>query len=164
MNEPRRPQGALDPDQVARPDGDPRRVQGTPEAMRAAQPDSDSRSITEMISAVVGNLQSIVRSEVQLAKTELKEEAQTAGKAAGMLAAGAALGFYALGLFLMTLVWILATQMPNWVAALIVTVVVGAIAAVLALKGKSQLQEIHPMSETVDSVKEDVEWVKQQTQ
>lgn len=164
MDEPRRPQGALDPESAAQPGGDLRRVQGTPEPTRAAQPDSDSRSISELVSGVVENLQNIVRSEVQLAKTELREEAKTAGKAAGMLAAGAVLGFYALGLFLMTVVWILATQMSNWLAALIVTVVIGAIAAVLALKGKSQLQEIHPMSETVDSVKEDVEWVKQQTQ
>lgn len=164
MNEPRRPQGAPNAESAVRPGGDLRRVQGTPEPTRTAQSDSDSRSISELVSGVVENLQNIVRSEVQLAKTELREEAKTAGKAAGMLAAGAALGFYALGLFLMTLVWILATQMPNWVAALIVTVVVGAIAAVLALKGKSQLQEVHLMSETVDSVKEDVEWVKQQTQ
>jgi uncharacterized membrane protein YqjE len=120
--------------------------------------------MAEMVSGVVENLQNIVRAEVQLAKTEAKEEAKTAGKAAGMLGAGAVLGFYALGLLLMTIVWILDTWMPNWLAALIVTVVVGAIAAVLALKGKSQIQEMHPMSETVESVKEDVEWVKQQTQ
>lgn len=163
MNEPRRPPGALDPDRVARPAGGTSRSQDMPEPARTVHTDSDSRPISEMVSGVIENVQNIVRSEVQLAKAELREEAKSAGKAAGMLAAGAALGFYAVGLFLMTVVWILATQMPNWVAALIVTVMVGAIAAALAMKGKSQLQEIHPMSETVDSVKEDVEWVKQQT-
>lgn len=163
MDEPRRPLGGPNAEPVLRSSDDSRRIQGAPETARSAESD-DSRSIAEMVSGVVENLQNIVRAEVQLAKTEAKEEAKTAGKAAGMLGAGAVLGFYALGLLLMTIVWILDTWMPNWLAALIVTVVVGAIAAVLALKGKSQIQEMHPMSETVESVKEDVEWVKQQTQ
>ena len=84
--------------------------------------------------------------------------------AARMLAAGTLLGVYALGLLLMTIVWLLATQMSNWLAALIVTVVVAAVAATLVMLGRSRLEEVDLKPErTVESLKEDVEWVKQQT-
>lgn len=124
----------------------------------------DSRPISEMIGAAVENLQNIVRAEVRLAKTELTEEAKLAGKGAAMLAVAAVVGAYAVGLFLLTAVWTLATQMDNWLAALIVAVVVAIVAGVLAMVGKSRLQEFSPKpDETIASVKEDIQWVKQQT-
>lgn len=124
----------------------------------------ETRSFAELVSGVVENLQNIVRFEVQLAKTELQEEAKTAGKGVAMLAAGALIGFFAIGLFLLTAVWALATQIDRWLAALIVGVVVAVVAGILAMVGKKRLDEFSPKPEqTIESVKEDIEWVKQQT-
>ena len=129
-----------------------------------AETGSDSRSIPELISGVVTNLQNIVRSEIQLAKTEMREEAVTAGKGAGMLLAGALIAFYALGLFLLAAVYALGSTMSDWLAALIVGLVVAAVAGALIMIGKSRLEDFNPKPEqTIDSVKEDIEWVKQQT-
>lgn len=124
----------------------------------------DSRPMSEMIGSAVENLQNIVRSEVRLAKTELTEEARLAGKGAAMLAVAAVVGAYAVGLFLLTAVWALATQVDSWLAALIVAIVVTVVAGVLAMVGRSRLQEFNPKpEETIASVKEDIEWAKQQT-
>lgn len=156
MDEARRPPGAsAQPHAGRRPTVEPIGSDGTGQ---------DSRSLSEMVSGVVENVQNIVRYEVQLAKTEIQEEAKTAGKGAAMLAAGALVGFYALGLFLLTAVWALATQVDRWLAALIVGVVVAAVAGILAMMGKKKLDEFSPKPEqTIESVKEDIEWVKQQT-
>ncbi len=157
MNAANEPQEAPGSDFVVDPAGSPRGEQ-------PAGIGDDLRSIPELVSGVVENVQNIVRSEVQLAKAEFREEAQTAARAASMLAAGTILGIYALGLLLMTIVWLLATQMSNWLAALIVTVVVAAVAATLVMLGRSRLEEVDLKPErTVESLKEDVEWVKQQT-
>ena len=166
MNEQRRPQAASGTQTDPRSDGRSQNSEsaaGTRPAPGAGD-SQDSRSISEMFSGAVTNLQNIVRSEVQLAKTEMREEAKLAGKAAAMLAVAAVVGAYALGLFLLTAVWALATQMDQWLAALIVAAVVTVIAGVLAMVGKSRLDKFSPKpDQTIDSVKEDIEWVKQQT-
>ena len=156
MDEPRRPVGAQpQPNANQRPVVKPISDDGS---------GHDSRPLSEMVSNVVENVQNIVRYEVQLAKTELMEEGKTAGKGIAMLAVAAVVGAYALGLFLLTAVWALATQVDRWLAALIVAVVVTAIAGILAMAGKNKLDEFSPKPEqTIDSVKEDIEWVKQQT-
>jgi hypothetical protein len=71
-------------------------------------------------------------------------------------------GLYAVGALTATLILALATFLPGWVAALIVTVVYGAIAGILALRGKSQVKEATPPmpEQAVETTKEDVRWVK----
>jgi tetrahydromethanopterin S-methyltransferase subunit C len=71
-------------------------------------------------------------------------------------------GFFAFGCLTATFILALATAVAPWLAALIVTVVYGAIAGVLALQGKNKVQEATPPvpERAVDSTKEDVEWVK----
>ena len=141
----------------------PSPTDGVRQTAHDAQP-HDSQSFSELASGVVQNIQNIIRSEVQLAKVELRDEAKTAGKGIAMLAAGALVAFYALGLFLLTAVWALSTQMDRWLAALIVAIVVTVVAGILAMVGKKRLDEFSPMPEqTIESVKEDVAWVKQQT-
>jgi membrane protein implicated in regulation of membrane protease activity len=101
---------------------------------------------------------------VRLAKAEVREEATSAGKAAGMLAVGAVLGAYAVGLLLLTIVYALNGPLPDWLAALIVFAVVAIAAAVLAKIGLDRIKQVSPKPEqTIDSIKEDVQWVKQQT-
>ena len=123
-----------------------------------------SGSIAELLQGIVGNVQGIIRSEVRLAKAEVREEATTAGKAAGMLAAGAVLALYAVGLLLLTFVYALNGPLPDWLAALLVFAVVAIGAGVLVKMGLERIKHVSPKPEqTIDSIKEDVQWVKQQT-
>jgi uncharacterized membrane protein YqjE len=121
-------------------------------------------SIAGLLQEIVGNVQGIIRSEVRLAKAEVREDATSMGKAAGMLAAGAVLGIYALGILLLCIVYALNGPLPDWAAALIVGLVVAAIAGILVMVGINRVKSVNPAPDkTMDSVKEDIQWVKQQT-
>jgi uncharacterized membrane protein YqjE len=125
---------------------------------------ASSGSIAGLLQEIIGNVQGIIRSEVRLAKTEMREEASEAGRAAGMLAVGAVLGAYAVGLLLLTVVYALNGPLPDWAAALIVFIVVAIAAAVLVKVGLDRVKQVSPKPEqTIDTIKEDVQWVKQQT-
>jgi len=131
----------------------------------AASGDSQSEgSIATLLQDIVGNIQGIIRSEVKLAKAEVTEDATSIGKAAGMLVAGAVLGIYALGILLLFLVYALEGPLPDWLAALIVGIVFAVAAGVLVKVGLARVKSVNPAPEkTIDSVKEDIQWVKQQT-
>ena len=90
------------------------------------------RSFSEVVESIVGNVQTIIRSEIHLAKTEVKEETAKAARASGILAAGGLLGLYAGGFLLLTIVRALENVTPPWLASLIVALIVGAIAGWLA--------------------------------
>jgi uncharacterized membrane protein YqjE len=121
-------------------------------------------SIAGLLQEIVGNIQGIIRSEVRLAKAEVTEDATSMGKAAGMLVAGAVLGIYALGILLLCVIYALNGPLPDWAAALIVGVVVAAAAGILAKIGMNRIKSVNPAPDkTIDSVKEDIQWVKQQT-
>jgi uncharacterized membrane protein YqjE len=120
------------------------------------------RSIAEVLQAMAGNVREIVRSEVQLAKVELKEEAAKAARVGAMLGAGIILGIYALGLLLLTCVYALATVLAPWLAALIVGVVVAAVAGLLAGMGRTRLRQVMPPQKTIETVKENFQWTKHQ--
>jgi len=132
---------------------------------RSSRRDSgDSASFAELIQNIVSDLQGLVRSEIQLAKTELKEDATQTGRASALLVGGMVLAFYAVGFLLLTAVYALATAMSDWLAALIVGVVVAVVAGILAMLGYQRIKQVNLMPEqTVETVREDVEWVKQQT-
>jgi uncharacterized membrane protein YqjE len=124
----------------------------------------NSRSIADVLQDIVGNLQGIVRAEVRLAKTEVKEEASKAGRAAAMLGAGVVAAIYTVGLLLLTILFALAAAMPLWLAALILFVLLAATSAILLSIGKKRFQTVHAKPEkTMESMKENVEWVKTQT-
>lgn len=121
-------------------------------------------SVAGLLQDIVSNIQGIIRSEVRLAKAEVTEDATTMGKAAGMLAAGAVLGIYALGILLLCIVYALEGPLPDWAAALIVGLVVTAAAGILVKIGIDRIKAVNPAPDkTIDSVKEDIQWVKQQT-
>jgi uncharacterized membrane protein YqjE len=104
----------------------------------------------------------LIRQELELAKAELVEKGKTAGKGAGLLGGAGLAGVLALGALTACLILLLAEGMDAWLAALIVTVVYAAVAAVLALVGRNRMRESMPPApeETVESVKEDVQWAK----
>jgi uncharacterized membrane protein YqjE len=129
---------------------------------REGQPDLRDNSIGELVKDLATETSTLVRQEIELAKAELTDRGKRAGKGAGMLGAGAVVGVLALGALTAVLIAALDLAMPTWLAALIVTVVYAAIAGVLIQIGRKKVQEAAPPvpEETIDSVKEDVQWAK----
>jgi|SRR3954454_23606243 len=120
------------------------------------------RPVGELVRDLSEQTTALVRKEVELAKAELAVKARTAGIGAGMFGGAGALGFYALGALTATLILGLATAVDAWLAALIVTLVYGAIAGVLALRGKAKVQKATPAlpEAAVASAKEDIRYTK----
>lgn len=122
-----------------------------------------TRSLGEILGEVTSDLSELFKQEVQLAKVELKQEATKAGKGAGMLA-GAGIAALLLLVFLsLTVVYLLDNVMPDELAALIVTLVWAAVAAVLALVGRKNLRKANPqLPTTQQTLKEDAQWARAQ--
>lgn len=128
-----------------------------------ADSDSEDRSLGSLVSSLSGDMSKLMRQELTLAKAELREEAKEAGKATGMLG-GAAFAAWMTAIFLsVTLMWLLWKAMDLTLAALVVALLWGVAAAVLGLAGKKKLQGLNPKPEqTIDSLKEDAQWLKAQ--
>jgi uncharacterized membrane protein YqjE len=124
------------------------------------------RSIADLVKQLSDQTTTLVRQEIDLAKAELAVKGKQAGLGAGMFGGASMFGLYALGALTACVILALATAMSGWLAALIVTVIYAAIAGVLALTGKNKVKQgVPPIPEqTVESVKEDVEWTKQRVQ
>ena len=122
----------------------------------------DVRSIPDVVRDILANLQEIVRSEFRLAKIEIREEVSKAAQASTSLGAGLMLTFYAIGFLLLAGVYALSIVVAAWLAALIVGIAVGVLALILVQQGKKKLASVRPPAETIDSVKENVQWAKNQ--
>lgn len=135
-----------------------------------SHPDVSDRSVGELIGEVAKDLSTLMRKELELAKAEVKSEATKAGKGVGMLAGAGVAGHLMLFFLSLTLVYILNTIFGGndpadliW-AALIVTLLWAVIAAVLASMGRKLLKDVNPKPEqTVESLKEDAQWIKHPT-
>ncbi len=127
--------------------------------------DLRERSVPELLKQLSQETSTLVKQELDLAKAEMAQKGKEAGKGAGFLGGGALMGLGAFAAFTTFLIALLATGMDTWLAALIVTVVYGAIAGFLALQGRDKLQEAKPPApeQTVETLKEDVEWAKTRT-
>ena len=108
----------------------------------------------------------LVRQEIELAKAEVSVKGKRAGMGAGMFGGAGVIGLYAVGALTAAIIAALDLAMATWLAAAIVAVVYGAVAGVLALTGKSKVEQAMPPvpQESVDSVKEDVQWTKSRAQ
>ena len=127
-------------------------------------PRNDERSVSDVLHDIVGNLQDIVRSEISLAKAEIKTEAGKAANASKILAAGAVFLLYAGGLILLAMVYALSMVLQPWLAALVVGALVSVFGAIFMSAGRRRMQVIHPSPErAIKNVKENVEWLKDQT-
>jgi uncharacterized membrane protein YqjE len=124
-------------------------------------PDVADRSVGDLLGKVTTDLSTLMRKEVELAKVEIKEEATKAGKASGMLAGAGLVGYLVLVFLALALMFALDAIMPIGWAALITAVILGAVAAVLFVLGKKQFARVNPKPEqTVETLKEDVQWAK----
>jgi MFS family permease len=120
------------------------------------------RPIGELFRELSEQTSTLIRQELELARAELKEKGREAGKGAGFLGGAGLLGLLAAGALTACLILLLDKAVAAWVAALIVALVYGAIAGVLALRGKERVQAATPPApqQTVETVKEDMEWAK----
>jgi uncharacterized membrane protein YqjE len=125
---------------------------------------SNGESTGELLKRFSEDATTLIRKEVELAKAELAEKGRQAGKGAAMLGGAGLFGVTAFGALTAFLILVLAEAMDAWLAALIVTAVYGVIAAVLALQGKHKVEEATPPQpeQTIETLKEDVEWAKRQ--
>jgi uncharacterized membrane protein YqjE len=126
------------------------------------QPGTD-QSLGELFGTLTSDLGELVRSEMELARVEIREEAAKAGRAAGLLGVGGLIAYLGLGLLAMAAAWGLAEVVDAGWAFLIVGLVVAVIGAVVVIKGRDQLREVRPVpEETVETLKEDARWARAQ--
>ncbi|WP_228387547.1 MULTISPECIES: phage holin family protein [unclassified Nocardioides] len=121
------------------------------------------RSLGDIVSDVTSDISTLVKQELELAKTELKQEMTQAGKGVGLLGGAGVAGHLLLIWVSVTLTAVLDSWMPLWAAALIVTVLWAAIAAALAVTGRKALQQSNPqLPATQRTLKEDAQWATAQ--
>lgn len=123
-----------------------------------------SHSTGDLVKQLSEQTTTLVRKELELAKAELTEKGKVAGQGAGMFGGAAVVGLLALGALTVTIIALLDKAMGLWVAALVVAVVYGAVAGILAMSGRDRIKEGMPPApeQTVETVKEDVQWAKSQ--
>ncbi|MDP8931862.1 MAG: phage holin family protein [Actinomycetota bacterium] len=127
------------------------------------RPPQENASIGELLSEATREMSELMRKEVQLAKVELREEVSQASKAGGKLGAAAFIGYLALLLASFAIAWGLTALVAVGWAFLIVAVIFAIVAAVLFSNGRKQLRAIKPMTQTMQTLKEDAKWAKAQT-
>lgn len=127
--------------------------------------DPRDRSLPELLQRLSAETTKLVHQELDLAKVELTQKGRQAGAGAGLFGAAAAVGLGALGALTACIILALNAALPAWLAALIVAVVYGAVAAILALQGRNRIKQATPPvpEQTIETLKEDVQWAKTQT-
>jgi uncharacterized membrane protein YqjE len=125
-----------------------------------------NRPTGELLKELSDHTTTLVKQEIELAKAELQEKGKKAGLGAGMFGGAGLFGVFAFAALTTAIIAALDSAMPLWLAALIVTVVYGAIAGVLALQGRDKVQQATPPipEQATESVKEDVQWAKTRAQ
>jgi uncharacterized membrane protein YqjE len=126
--------------------------------------DARERPIGELVKELSSQTSALVRQEIELARAELQQKGKLAGKGVGMLGAAAIGGLLALGALTAALIALLDKAMATWVAALIVMALWAVLAAALAKAGQKSLQQATPPApQTIETVKEDIQWAKNPT-
>jgi formate hydrogenlyase subunit 3/multisubunit Na+/H+ antiporter MnhD subunit len=120
-------------------------------------------SIADLTRRVSQDASGLVRAEIELAKEEIAQQMGKMAAGGGLLAVAAFVGLTAFAVFVATVILALSTTMDAWLAALIVGIALVIIGAIIALIGRSRLRAGTPPvpPETVQRVKEDVQWVKE---
>ena len=124
----------------------------------------DERSLGDLFSDLSRETTTLVRQEVQLAKAELTQSATEAARGIGMLVAGGAVAYAGLFFLLLAIVFgLIEAGWDAWLSALVVGLVVVAIGAILVLRARESLKPANlAPRRTVETLKEDQEWAKEQ--
>jgi hypothetical protein len=120
----------------------------------AAQAKADTSSLGDLLGDVTRDMSTLMRQEVELAKVELKQSATRAGKGGGMLAAAGVAGHFVLLFLSLGLWWALGDLMGLGWSAVVVAVVWGIAAAILAAMGRKELNAIKGMPQTAETLQE----------
>jgi uncharacterized membrane protein YqjE len=138
-------------------------VLGTPPAEPLGPATEDQRSIGDIVGDVTQDLTTLIKQEMELARTELKQEAAKAGKGVGLLGGAGVAALLFLIFLSLTITYLLDNWMPLEVAALIVAAVWAVVAAVLAARGRAELKRSNPqLPKTQQTLKEDAAWARAQ--
>lgn len=129
------------------------------------QPLEPDQSLSELVSRMTTDVGKLVSTQIELAKVEIKDEVSRAGKGVGMVGGGGLAAYFALLLVSFAIAYWLGDLVDNLgLGYFIVGLVYAGVAAYLVLKGKEQISAATPMAEqTIETIKEDVEWARQQT-
>lgn len=123
---------------------------------------SDDRSVGELVQQLSQQTSTLIRQEMRLATVELQEKGRRAGRGAGMFGGAGAVALYGAGALIAAAIIGLGTVLEPWLAAVIVGVVLLAVAGVLGLSGKKQVEQATPPlpEQAIESAKRDVDEVK----
>ena len=123
----------------------------------------DDRSIGELIAELSRETVTLVRNEIQLARAEMSQKASRVGKNVGFLVIGGVVAYTGLLALVAAVILALGLVIPYWLSAAIVGLVIAAIGAILVVKGANTLRQEDPAPrETVETLKEDKEWLRDQ--
>jgi MFS family permease len=130
--------------------------------MTHSQEQLRERPVGDLLRQLAEETTTLVKQELELAKSEMAEKGKRAGVGVGMWGAAGVMGLSALGALTAFFILALDGAIPNWAAALIVAAVYGAIAGLFYLRGKRKVDAVgKPVpEEAIDNFKEDVEWAK----
>jgi uncharacterized membrane protein YqjE len=125
---------------------------------------SPRRPFSRIFQEIGTHLTEILRSEVRLARAEIRQDVTQVAKASLFLVVSAVFGLYALGFFLLAIVYALQETWPPWASALCVGLGIGIIAAICLLIGRKRMSaaSLRP-DKTIQSLEENVTWLKKQT-
>jgi len=121
------------------------------------------KPLSEIFQCVVRDIQELFRSEVRLAKSELNDDVSKAKSAATLMAPAMIAALFAGMCMVAACIALLALVLPVWAASLIMAAVLGIAGALLFSIGRARLRAIHGVPETVQTMRDNVEWAKQLT-
>ncbi|MFE4257263.1 phage holin family protein [Streptomyces sp. NPDC056883] len=120
-------------------------------------------SVGVLVSRASQQISELVREEMRLARTEMTDKGKRYGKGGGLFGAAGLLGVLALQALTATCIAALALVLPLWASALVITAVLGIVAALTVLAGRKQVAQAGPPApeQTIDSVKADLAEIKE---
>jgi hypothetical protein len=124
----------------------------------------DEKSLGQLFADLSRQLGTLVRKEIELARTEVTAKATEAGRDAALVGVGGALVYAAfIGLMAAAIFLLIEQGIDPWLSALVVAAIVGIAGAALVWRGRSNLAEaqLAPKA-TIETIKEDAQWAKQQ--
>jgi hypothetical protein len=119
------------------------------------------RSLSDVLHDIIGNVQDIMRSEVRLAKGELRDQVVSAKAWSVLIGAGAVTAMFAILFLLLTAVFSLALIIPLWTSTLIVGAVLGAVASAMLVRGAGRFKHLYKVGETIEGQGKE-QWTEQQ--
>lgn len=125
--------------------------------------DKRDQPLGELLGGLYRDTSALLRLEVELAKAEMGQKASRVGKNVGFLAAGGAVAYAGLLAIIAGIIGVLGLLVPVWLSALIVGIVVAGVGGLLVRSGlKTLQQEQLAPQRTIDTLKEDAEWMSDQ--